>query len=750
MASPTKHSAHYRNCSICEAICGIEITQREDGTLDIRGDKDDPFSRGYICPKAVALQDIHFDRDRLKHPVRRTANGWQRIGWDEAFDEVAANLKRIQAAHGRDAVATYLGNPTVHSYGAMLFAPGFIRSLHTRNRFSATSVDQLAHHLAAFFMFGHQLLLPIPDLDRTKFLLILGANPAVSNGSMMTAPGLPQRLKDIRARGGKVILLDPRRNETAALADEHLFIRPGTDALLLLSLLQVLFAEQLIRIGALASLTEGLKTLAQVVNDFAPERVAPVTAIAPDQIRQLAREFAAAESAVCYGRVGVSMQEFGGLCQWLINVLNLVTGNLDASGGAMFPLPAFDPISAPEAIAPRGSFARWHSRVRKLPEFAGELPVATMAEEMLTEGDGQIKALVTHGGNPVVSTPSGRELDRALAGLEFMVAIDIYLNETTRHAHIILPPTGPLERGHYDLAFHLLGIRNIAKFSPPLFQPHGETRHEWEILLELQTRMEGKGALGRLQHKLVKRFLGPERMLDLGLRFGPYGRIGSMWHGRRARDDTRQMRIRPLNLKRLKASVHGIDYGAMHPCLSERLRTPDKRIHLAPEIFVKDLARLKNRIPNLERGLPWPHKREPRIGSTLLLIGRRQLRSNNSWLHNSPRMVNGKPRCTLLIHPQDAVKRSLKSGDPALIRSRAGSVEIPIEITEEIMPGVVSMPHGWGHNRPGMQISIAEQHAGQSINDLTDNQAIDGLCGTAAFSAVPVTVEALSVPRAVD
>jgi anaerobic selenocysteine-containing dehydrogenase len=720
MTSAGADQIHYRNCSICEAICGIEIRQNADGTLDIRGDKEDPFSRGYICPKAVALQDIHFDKDRLKHPVRRTPNGWQEIGWDEAFDEVAQNLKRIQAAHGNDAVATYLGNPTVHSYGAMLFAPGFIRSLHTRNRFSATSVDQLAHHLAAYFMFGHQLLLPIPDIDRTSFLLVLGANPAVSNGSMMTAPALPQRLKDIRARGGKVVLIDPRRNETAALADSHLFIRPGTDALLLLSLLNVIFAEQLTELRELESLTDGLELIANLVLDFSPDHVASITGVDSDQIRLLAREFAAAESAVCYGRVGVSMQEFGGLCQWLINVLNLVTGNFDRAGGAMFPLPAFDPISAPEAIAPRGSFGRWHSRVRQLPEFAGELPVAALAEEVLTDGPGQIKALVTHGGNPVLSTPNGRELDRAFAGLEFMAAIDIYINETTRHANIILPPTAPLERGHYDLAFHLLGVRNVAKFSPPLFATNGDARHEWEIFLALQTRMESAGALGRLKHQTTKRLLDPERLLDLGLRFGPYG-------------DKLNPLSKGLNLRRLKAAVHGIDFGPLQTCLVGRLRTADKRIHLTPEIFIKDVERLRARMgqsPEVAVG-----KVED---NSLLLIGRRQLRSNNSWLHNSQRMVNGKPRCTMIIHPDDATARALKSGQRVLVTSRTGSIELPIEISAEVMPGVVSIPHGWGHNRFGSRIAIAEQHAGESINDLTDNQAID--------SGIPVTVRAMSIP----
>ena len=432
MRTANNSSPHYRACNLCEAICGIEITVQADRHLDIRGDKDDPFSRGYICPKAVALQDIHYDKDRLKFPVRRTANGWERIGWNEAFDEVAFHLKRVKANHGRNSVATYLGNPNVHNYGAMIFAPGFIRSLHTRNRFSATSVDQLAHHLASYLMFGHQLLLPVPDLDRTDFFLILGANPAVSNGSMMTAPGMSRRLQEIRQRGGTVILIDPRFNETARLADRHLFIRPGTDVLLLLALLHVVFEEGLTRVGPLAEFTKSVEAIRNLVAEFPPEKIAEITGIDSSQIRILAREFAAAKAAVCYGRIGVSTQEFGGACQWLINVLNIVTGNLDRPGGAMFTLPAFDPITAPQSVSPRGSFGRWHSRVRKLPEFGGELPVVALAEEILTEGPGQIKALVTLAGNPVLSTPNGRQLDRAFDGLEFMAAIDCYINETTQ------------------------------------------------------------------------------------------------------------------------------------------------------------------------------------------------------------------------------------------------------------------------------------------------------------------------------
>lgn len=744
MTTADQASVHYRNCNLCEAICGIEITVQDSSSeksgqrLDIRGDKDDPFSRGYICPKAAALGDLHYDKDRLKHPVRRTPQGWQRIAWDEAFDEVAENLKRIRAVHGRNSLANYLGNPTVHNYGALLFAPGFIRSLHTRNRFSATSVDQLAHHLSAYLMFGHQLLLPVPDLDHTDYFLILGANPAVSNGSMMTAPGMSRRLQEIRERGGKVILIDPRFNETARLVDRHLFIKPGTDVLLLLALLQVVFDEGLTRLGNLAAFTDGVETISKLVAEFPPDRVASITGIDSDQIRLLAREFAAADSAVCYGRIGVSTQEFGGVCQWLINVLNIVTGNLDRPGGAMFTLPAFDPITAPESLAPRGSYARWHSRVRKLPEFGGELPVATFAEEILTDGRGQIKALVTSAGNPVLSTPNGRELDRALAGLEFMVSIDPYINETTRHAHIILPPSSSLERAHYDVAFHLLAVRNTTKLSPALFQPSAETRHDWEIFLELQTRMEHEGFQGRVKRKFIKRFFGPERILDLGLRFGPYGgKLNPFSKG--------------LTLRKLKKAPHGIDLGPLVSCLPERLRTSDKRIALAPDVLVKDVERVKAKLLDWDRGRP---ARQPSASVSvggprssnghLLLIGRRQLRSNNSWMHNSQRLVKGQPgksRCTILMHPTDAAHRDLKPGQTVSVRSRVGTLSVPIEISDEMMPGVVSIPHGWGHDRLGVQLEVAQQHAGGSINDITDDLTVDTLCGTAAFNGTWVAVE---------
>lgn len=725
MKASENSARHFRTCNLCEAMCGVAISVQANGTLRIEGDAEDVFSHGYICPKAVALQDIHYDPDRLKHPVRRTENGWRQIGWDEAFDEVADNLKRVQAKYGRHSVATYVGNPTVHNYGSLLFLPGFIRSLHTRNRFSATSVDQLAHHFAAFFMFGHQLLLPIPDLDRTDFLLILGGNPAVSNGSLMTAPDVAGRLRAIRARGGKVILVDPRRTETARIADQHIFIRPGTDVLLLLALLNVIYAENLARPDRLTEFTDGVEIVRKLAADFSPEITAPITGVRAEQVRELAREFANAKTAVCYGRMGVSTQEFGGVCQWLINVLNIITGNLDRPGGAMFTKPAFDAVGAPEAVAPRGSYGRWHSRVRKLPEFGGELPVAALAEDILTPGKDQIRAVVTSAGNPVLSTPNGRQLDRAFAGLEFMASVDFYINETTRHANIILPPTASLEHDHYDLAFHVLAIHNTAKYSQPLFAPQENTRHDWQIFLELQTRMESKGVreqlLAKTKRAVVARFFPPSRLVDLALRFGPYGnKLNPFSSG--------------LTLAKVKESPHGIDLGPLESCFPDRLRTDNRLIALAPEILVKDIERVKTRLL-ASNGNHGPHD--------LLLIGRRQLRSNNSWMHNSERLVKGPPRCTLLMNPDDAADRDIIAGQQVQVHSRTGSIKIPVEISQDMMRGVISIPHGWGHDRAGVQLGVAEQHAGASINDLTDDQSIDALCGTAAFSGTWVSVKSV-------
>ena len=710
---------HFATCTLCEAICGIVVETEERRVVSIRGDADDPFSRGHICPKALGLQDVYDDPDRLTRPVRRDGASWTEIGWDEAFDEVARGLRAVQRAHGNDAVAIYLGNPTVHSLGAMLFTPTFVRALRTKNRFSATSVDQLPHHLVASVMFGHQLLLPIPDIDRTQHLLILGANPAVSNGSLMTAPDVVQRLKAIRARGGRVVVIDPRRTETAALADEHHFIRPGTDALLLLAVLHTVFGEGLERVGRLQPSCDGLDEVRRLASGFPPERVAGACGLAAGTIRDLARAFASAERAVCYGRLGVSTQAFGALACWLVNVLNIVTGRLDEPGGAMFTRPAVDLVGTRGFVGP-GHAGRWKSRVRDLPEFAGELPVAALAEEIDTPGEGQVRALVTSAGNPVLSTPNGRRLERALLSLDFMVSIDFYINETTRHAHVILPPTSPLERDHYDLVFHVLAIRNTAKFSPAVFTREPKARHDWEILNALTWRLRApRGwARARLEASL-RRALGPLRLLDYAIRVGPYGA------GLRPRGAG-------LTRRRLEAQPHGVDLGPLEACLPARLCTPRRRIQLAPQAWVRDVGRLERLLDRSDGD------------DTLSLIGRRDLRSNNSWMHNSSRLVKGPRRCTLRMHPGDAAARALDHGARVRVRSRVGVIETDLEVTDEVMPGAVSLPHGWGHDREGTRLTVAGAHPGASINDLTDDASLDALSGNAAFNGVRVTVERAS------
>ncbi|HEX4951877.1 MAG TPA: molybdopterin oxidoreductase family protein [Thermoanaerobaculia bacterium] len=730
MASPAadRTQTHLRTCTLCEAMCGLEIRLEHGEITAIRGDRDDPFSRGHICPKATALEDVHRDPDRLRQPLKRVGSDWQRISWEEALAETAERLTEVGRRHGRDAIAVYFGNPTVHNWGSALFGRELPRALGTRNRYSATSVDQLPHHVVANFLYGHPLLLPVPDLDRTAFLLLLGANPVASNGSLMTAPDVTRRLKAIRERGGRLVVVDPRRTETAAIADQHLFIRPGTDALLLLSLLHVILEEGRARPGRLRDLTDGWQAVAEVARRFPPERVAGPVGIAPDEIRALARDFAGAETAACYGRMGLSTQAFGTLCQWLTQVLNVVTGNLDRAGGTMFTRPAFDLVRENRRADPTGRFGKRRTRVRGLPGFAGELPVAALAEEILTPGPGQVRALVTAAGNPVLSTPNGRQLERALEGLDFMVSIDFYLNETTRHAHLILPPTSPLEHDHYDLVFHLLAIRNTAKYSPALFAPEPGAKHDWEIFLDLAARLDRRRGFAKLAAwpvQALQRRLGPRLLLRLALRFGPWGPgWNPLGEG--------------LTLGRLEKAPHGIDLGELEPCLPGRLATLDRRIHLAPEPLVADLERLEERLLD-------PAAATPTNGS-LLLLGRRHIRSNNSWMHNSLRLVKGRPRCTLLMHPEDAARRGLADGERAQVTSRVGSVELAVEVTDAIMPGVVSIPHGWGHDRPGTALGVAREHAGVSVNDLTDELLLDDFCGNAALNGVPVAVVAAPRP----
>ncbi len=683
----------------------MAITVEGDRVTDVRGDDDDPFSRGYICPKATALADLHEDPDRLRRPVVRDGAAWREVGWDEAYDLVATRLRELRARHGKDAIGVYQGNPTAHNLGLVTFGQLLLRTLGTRNQFSATSLDQLPHMLAALLMFGNQLLMPVPDIDRSELFICLGANPLASNGSIMTAPDVRGRLKAIRDRGGRVIVLDPRRTETAERADRHLFIRPGTDAVLLLAMIRTLFDEGLASPGRIP--VAGLDALQGAARPWTADRAAAITGVPADEIRGLARALAGTRRAVLYGRIGVCTQEFGGLAAWLCYAVNALTGHLDEPGGLMFTTPAIDPLPLAARLGFDGGFARWRSRVSGKPEFGGELPVAVLAEEIETPGAGQIRALITSAGNPVLSAPGGPCLERALGTLEFMVSIDPYINETTRFAHVILPPTSPLERSHYDVALNAFAVRNVAKYSPALFPRAAGDRHDWEICLALWTRLGPARRLGPLARLLERGLgrLGPEAILELGLRTGPHR----------------------LSLARLREAVHGLDLGPLEPRLPARLGTSDRAVQLAPAALLADLPRLERR---------WA--RPPDGG--LVLIGRRHLRSNNSWMHNSERLVKGPPRCTLLIHPEDAAPRKLADGGRARVSTRTGAIELPVEITDAMMRGVVSIPHGWGHGREGVRLRVAARVPGASMNDIVDPAAIDELSGTSALTGQTVEV----------
>ncbi len=733
---------HYHTCNLCEAMCGIEIEHRGDEILAIRGDKDDPFSKGHICPKAVALQDLHNDPDRLRHPVKRTADGWVPISWDDALDETARRLHNIQEVHGKDSVALYFGNPTAHNHGALFTLLPFVKALRSRQRYSATSADQLPHMLATWQLFGHQVLFPIPDVDRTDYFLIIGGNPLASNGSIMTVPDVKGRLKAIQKRGGKVVVIDPRRTETAKMADEHHFVRPGTDVYLLLAIAQVLFEELLVAPGRLDDILDGKKDMARLVANWKPEKVADTVGLPADAIRKLARDIAAAPRAAIYSRVGVTTSAHSTLSAWLVYVINILTGNLDREGGVMFTKPAFDIVALGALSGDTGSFDRYRSRVHGYPEFGGEFPVTTLADEMLTPGKGQVKAFVSHAGNPVLSCPDGQKLDQALSGLDFMVSIDFYINETTRHADIILPPTGQLEHAQFDPIFQAVAVRNVVKFTPPLVPKPEGSLHDWEILNGLTTRLNrlrARDRKTRLQIAATDRFvrkLGDRGLVDLGLRLGPYGTGGKVLDDLR-RDGLHSLpkvawkvlrgERKGLTLKKLLAEPHGMDLGPLEPMLPERLFTRDQRINLVPALYFRAL-----------QGLPAP---KPVAPEQMLMIGRRHIRSNNSWMHNSQRLVKGKGRCNAMIHPDDAKRLAVEEGDDVVVSTPSGTITLPAWLCDDIMPGVISVPHGWGHDREGVQLGVARKVAGQSVNDIIGSSRVEAVTAMAQLNGIPVTVE---------
>ena len=731
-------STAYRTCPLCEATCGLELAIEDDRITRVRGDRDHVFSKGFLCPKGAAFGHLVHDPDRVRRPLVRRGEERVEVSWDEAFAEVDARLRDVVERHGPQSVAIYAGNPSSHTIAGQLYIRPLLKAIGTRSFYSASTVDQMPKHVACGLMYGDPRRITVPDLDRTDYLVVMGANPYESNGSLCTAPDFPGRLEAIQERGGKVVVVDPRRTKTAAMADEHVRIRPGVDAHLLLGIVHTLFDEGLVDTGPAGPYLDGVEDIRRLVAPLSPERLAARCGVPAADVRRLARELAAAPTAAVYARIGTTTVEFGTVTTWLVDVVNALTGNLDRPGGVLFPL-------APHQVAdgaPGGrgfTTGRWTSRVRGWPEVGGEFPVATLADEILTPGDGQIRALITLAGNPVLSTPHSARLDEAIASLELVVAVDPYVNETTRHADVILPPADSARVAHYDFNFLTFAVRNTAAFSPPVLPPHPEAMDECDVLARLALVASGRGPTAppsELHDVLVDAALAAaagdrdaadlaplvtgdsvaERMVDIAVRAGAYG-------------DDFGRRPGGLTLDVLKANPHGIDHGPLRPRLPGVLRTTTGRVELCPLPIADDVARLA---ADLDRDAP-----------PLVLVGRRHLRSNNSWMHNVRVLVKGKPRCTLQVHPDDAATTGVVDGGRAVVRSRVGELEADVEVTDEVMPGVVSLPHGWGHSLPGVRMSVAAAHAGVNSNVLTDDFAIDPVSGNAVLNGIPVTVAAL-------
>ncbi|KND32158.1 molybdopterin-dependent oxidoreductase [Streptomyces anulatus] len=721
-----------RICPLCEATCGLTLTIEGTTVTGARGDRDDIFSRGFICPKGASFGGLDADPDRLRVPLVRGDDGELReAAWSEAFDLIAARIPELTKTHGPNAVGVVLGNPNVHTMAGSLYPPLLLGALRTRNVFTASTLDQMPKHVSSGLLFGDAHAIPVPDLDRTDHLLLIGANPLESNGSLCTAPDFPGRLKALRRRGGTLTVIDPRRTRTARLADRHVAIRPGADALLLAALAHTLIDEKLADPGPLAGHLEGIDELAAALDGFTPDAVAAACDVDADTITAIARELAAAPTAAVYGRIGSCTVEHGTLASWLVDVLNILTGNLDRPGGALFPLSATARAPRPaepgtrKAVPGKGfALGRWSSRVSGHPEAKGELPIAALAEEIDTPGEDRIRALLVIAANPVLSAPDGDRLDAALAdGLDFMVSVDPYLNETSRHADVVLPPPPPSQSAHFDFAFNGFAVHNQVRYTRAAVPLEDGRMDESEIHARLVLAVSGlhgappsavddqaigtaltrAGAPEELAAGLTGEN-GPERRLDLMLRLGPYG----------------------LTLEQLLAHPHGIDLGPLKPRVTEVLRTRSGRIELLPEPIAADLPRLRRALG--DRPAP------------LVLVGRRHLRSNNSWMHNVGSLTGGSNVCTLQIHPDDAARLGLVDGATARIESSGGGIEAPAEITDTVRSGVVSLPHGWGHSRPGTRMAVAAAHPGANVNQLLDGTLLDPLSGTAVLNAIPVSV----------
>ncbi len=742
-------STHIRTCPLCESMCGLRMEVREGRVEKIRPNPDDVWSRGYSCPKGISLGALHEDPDRLRTPRIRRGSTFEEASWEEAFAEIERGLHSLIAAHGVEAITAYIGNPTAHNFSLSRYVGAFIAMSGIPRIYSAGTVDQWPKNVSAALMYGGMWTIPTPDIDRTDHLIVMGANPHASQGSLLASADVLGKFRALRKRGGRLVVIDPRRTGTAKAADEWIPIQPGTDAALLLAFAQVLFEEDRVDLGALADSTRGLERVRDLCRDFTPEFVAEVCRIPAETIRRLALDFATAERAALYGRIGTCNQEFGTLASWLVDVVNILAGKFDRPGGLMFSNPIAPSMTTlrPPEFAQGWSFGRWKSRVRGAAEVLGQVPLSCLAEEIATPGEGQIRGLITVAGNPVLSAPDAAKLDAALPGLDFMLAVDNYLNETSRHAHVILPGLSPLEQPHYDELIWSWAVRNAGKYSPALFEPEPGRPHEWQILLTLSAILQGQkasevdtgplddlffaglvaslaalpqsGIHGRDPGEIVSQSAGrgPERILDFAIRSGPWGEgYGANPEG--------------LTLEVMARHPHGLDKGALEPRLPGILETPDGKIDLAPAYICGDLERLRVRMTR---------DREDGV-----LISRRHLRSNNSWMHNLPTLMSGRDRCTLLIHPEDIQRWGLEDGKLARVISESGSLEVPVEASEDMLPGVVSLPHGWGHDKPGARLSVAARSPGVCNNVLAPGEFVDTLSGNAVVNGIPIRLEAIS------
>jgi anaerobic selenocysteine-containing dehydrogenase len=727
---------HFRTCPLCEAMCGLEVHVEGEQVTLIRPDRDDVWSKGYICPKGTTLGHLHHDPDRLRAPMIREGDQWREATWDEAFARCEELLLSVMAEHGKESVSCYIGNPTAHNFSLGRYVGLFIALAQLPVVYSAGTVDQWPKNVSSMLMYGQMWWIPTPDVQRTHYWLVMGGNPQASQGSLLACPDILGEIERIRERGGKTVVVDPRRTGTADKADEWIPIIPGTDAAFLLAICNVLFADDLVDLGSVADIVNGLDAVRAIAEQFPPERVEATTRVPAETIRAIARDIASAETAAVYGRIGLCNQEFGTLASWLIDVVNILSGNFDRAGGLMFGNPvAWGANSLPDPQWADGvTFGRWNSRVRGAPEVLGQVPVSCMAEEIDTPGDGQIHALVTIAGNPVISSPEAGRLDAALPLLDCMISIDNYLNETTRHAHVILPGLSAMEQPHFDDLIPMWAMRSAGNFSPAIFPPPRDRPAEWQILTRLAGMLAGmanadidvdmiddgyfaslaemKGADSAVALD-ASPGRGPERMLDLQIRTGPFGdRYGENPDG--------------LTLQHFRDNPHGIDMGPMTPRVREILNTPSGKIEMAPPYITADVDRLAERLD--------------RNDDSLVLISRRHLRSNNSWMHNVKVLVKGKDRCTLLIHPDDASRAGIEDGKLARVTSEAGMVEVAAEISDEMMPGVVSLPHGWGHDKDGTRLSVAREHAGVNNNLLAPGRLVDPLSNNAIVNGIPVEV----------